>query len=230
MGQQWKWGTQPSSTTVFENNLTGGNCNRLSTPLPGAPSNYNQYLSLFCRAAGDVFSFDTNINSSVLFANNTVYAYSNTVFDLACEVADGCDDTTWTFKNNILLGFINPSQTGGSDEAPGLFYIGDPSITYTSQYNDEFGVRNGDCPATDTSTGILCVSPGLFGQPTGTGSTFTESELDNFIPNPLATSPLLGAGVAIPGLTTDYNGASFTNPPAIGAFTYTSSSTPMPTP
>lgn len=153
----------------------------------------------------------------------------NTVFDLACEVADGCDDTTWTFKNNILLGFINPSQTGGSDEAPGLFYIGDPSITYTSQYNDEFGVRNGDCPATDTSTGILCVSPGLFGQPTGTGSTFTESELDNFIPNPLATSPLLGAGVAIPGLTTDYNGASFTNPPAIGAFTYTSSSTPMPT-
>ena len=35
MGQQWKWGAMPNSTTVFENNITIGNCLRMTAPLPG---------------------------------------------------------------------------------------------------------------------------------------------------------------------------------------------------
>jgi hypothetical protein len=49
---------------VFENNLIVGDCYRMSDQLPGAVQNFNvttglpgSYLSNYCRAAGDTFSF-----------------------------------------------------------------------------------------------------------------------------------------------------------------------------
>src|ERR1700760_4086019 len=100
MGQQWKWGATPNSTTVFENNLTIGNCQRMSQALPGAPGGFNRYLSLYCRAAGDIFSFYSAAHSSVLFANNTIAGYSATMIDLNCQAKGACGSTQYLFRNN----------------------------------------------------------------------------------------------------------------------------------
>ncbi len=119
MGQDWKWGgnTVPTNT-IFINNLTVGNCDRMSQPLPGAPPTYNKYLSGFCRAAGNVFAFPTPKNSHLLIANNTVVAYSATVFDLACQPANTCGSTSFNFTNNIFLGYYLKGA-----QPPGLFYL-----------------------------------------------------------------------------------------------------------
>ncbi len=211
MGEQWKWGSSNGPGTVtFENNFAGGNCNRMSTAMPGAPSNYNQYLSLFCRAAGDFFSIPATGGSTILYANNTVAGYSNTVFDMSCGGAASC---TYIFRNNLFLGYLNPNQTGGTGEAPGLFYSGSSNVVVTSDHNLEFGVRNGDCGSSPGTN--LCSDPLLMNEPSQTWTG--EAQLDNFNFHLSSTSPAIGAGVPIPGLTTDYYGNPYANPPAIGA-------------
>ena len=213
MGQQWKWGATPNSTTLFENNLTVGNCNRLSAPMPGAPSNYNQYLGLFCRAAGDVFSFYSAANSTVLFANNTVVSYSQTVFDMNCAPTGTCGTTPYVYTNNLLLGYTVPLNNfpGANGMAPGLFYFSDPSDAIKSTYNLEYGVRNGD-----TCEGnIICIDPLLVNEVAQTW--VAESELDNLDWHPSAGSPAVGAGTILSGITTDYYGVKRPSPPSVGA-------------
>ena len=215
MGQQWKWTNTPGASTTFVNNLTVGNCNRMSAPMPGAPSNYNQYLSLFCRAAGDVFSFSSNANSTVLLANNTVVAYSNTVFDMNCVVTNDCGTTPFVYTNNLILGYTVPGNNfpGANGQAPGLFYFSDPTDSVVSSYNVEFGVRNGDpCGGT-----ILCSDPLLVSEP-AQGSIPPESTLDSLDFHPTASSPLVSAGTTYTGLpSADYYGLPTTSPPTIGA-------------
>jgi len=215
MGQQWKWTNTPNASTTFVNNLTVGNCNRMSAPMPGAPSNYNQYLTLFCRAAGDVFSFSSNANSTVLLANNTVIAYSNTVFDMNCVVSDGCGTTPFVYTNNLILGYTVPANNfpGANGQAPGLFYFSDPTDAVVSSHNLEFGIRNGDvCGGT-----ILCSDPLLVSEPVQ-GSIPPESTLDALDFHPAAISPAVSAGRTYTGLlSNDYYGLPTTSPPIIGA-------------
>ena len=220
MGQQWKWTNTPNSSTVFENNLTVGNCNRMSAQLPGAVQNFNSdtnlpgsYLSLFCRAAGDVFSFSSNANSTVLLANNTVVAYSNTVFDMSCVVNNACGTTPYVYTNNIILGYGVPTNNfpGANGQAPGLFYYSDATDAVVSSNNIEYGVRNGDTNAVN-----FYVDPSLVGEP-AQGSVPPENTLDNFNFSLASGSPAIGAGVPVLGLLTDYNGVTRPATPAIGA-------------
>jgi hypothetical protein len=215
MGQQWKWVNTPNSTTVFVDNLTVGNCNRMSAPMPGAPANYNQYLSLYCRAAGDVFSFSSNANSSVLLGNNTVVAYSNTVFDMNCVVANGCGTTPYTYTNNLILGYTVPGNyfSGASGQAPGLFYLSDPSDSVVDTNDLEYGVRNGG----NCSGSVVCRDPLLVGEP-AQGAVPPESALDALDFHPMAGSPAVYAGTIYTGMPGyDYYGTPATSPPTIGA-------------
>jgi Putative Ig domain len=222
MGQQGKWGMEPNSATVFTNNLFVGNCNRMSQQLPGAAQNFNtstglngSYLSNFCRAAGDVFDYFSDANSTVLFANNTIVTYSPTVFDFGCGTAGVCGTSPYVMKNNIFLGYTtSASYYPNSGQAPGLFYMAESSVSIASSYNIEFGVRNGDCSS--GGTGIICSDPQLVSEP-AQGTVPPESTLDNFNFYPATGSPAIGAGVAVPGVTTDYYGVTRPNPPTIGA-------------
>ena len=218
MGQQWKWGTSPNSTTTFANNLTIGNCQRMSQQLPGAPINYNAatgtqgaYLSLFCRAAGDIFSFYSAANSSVLFAFNTTVGYSATMFDLACDTTNTCSSTPYIFRDNIMVGFLQPTYDPTNANVPGLYYFRDSSDGVTEDHNLYFNMRNGSC----SSPGDICSDPLFVNEPPLT--LVSESQLDNFNFNLSSTSPAIGTGVAITGITTDFNGNPRPNPPAIGA-------------
>jgi hypothetical protein len=218
MGQQWKWNNTTNASTTFVNNLTIGNCGRMSEMLPGAAQSFGlssglngAYLSDYCRAAGDTFSFSTQANSTILVANNTVVSASNTIFDLNCGPAGGgagtCGSTSFLFKDNIYLGY-SPYGT-----APGLYYISDSSDVITSTNNVEYGVRSSDnCGGT-----IICSSPLLVNQPSQTWAD--QTQLDNFNFNLSSSSPAIGVGVAVSGITTDYNGVTRANPPGLGAVT-----------
>jgi len=218
MGEQWKWGTSANSTTVFENNLAIGNCARLDSPMPGAPSGFNANLSLYCRADGDVFSFYSGANSTVLFANNSVVTYTAVPFDMSCASAGTCGSTPYVFRNNIVLGLLNTTSqyaaigNSGTGELPSLYYQSDSSDMVVDDHNIYYNLRSGWCP----SSGNACGDPLFVGEPTLTLTD--ESSLDNFDFALSSTSPAIGAGVAIPGLTTSYSGQPVANPPDVGAY------------
>ena len=174
--------------------------------MPGAPPTYNKYLTGFCRAAGNVFAFVTPRNSRLFVANNTVVAYSATIFDLACQPVNTCDSTSFNFTNNILLGYYLKG-TG----PPGLFYLEDHSIRITGGHNINFGNR----PLTTCSVDI-CSDPRLLNEPPQQAWT-SPSFLDNLDFHPASGSPANGRGIALSGVTTDYYGSVRPNPPSVGA-------------
>jgi len=214
MGQQWKWGTDPNSTTVFENNLTIGNCRRMSADLPGSAPGFNRHLGLFCRAAGDVFSFYTASNSTVLFANNTTVGYSATMFDLSCQTANTCNSTKFIFRNNIVLGFLNARYNPADAKVPGLFYFSDSSVKPIMDHDVFFNFRSNPCPMFGGSD-LTCSDPQFTQEPPL--KLTSESQLDRFNFHPRRGSPAIGRGQPVPGLNTDFFGIPRPNPPSIGA-------------
>jgi hypothetical protein len=214
MGQSWKWGglNQPNNVT-FTNNLTVGNCNRMSQPITGAPANYNQFLSGFCRAAGNVLASDISTGSTWTLANNTFVTYQPTIMDIACPIGYSPCPSTVKLTNDIILGYNNPSQPDYNSNVPGLYFIEDQSISIVASNMIEYGIRNGDT----CGGNILCTDP-LFVNEPALGAVPPESTMDNFNFTPGNGSPALGAGAIYPGIpATDYFGTAMANPPAIGA-------------
>lgn len=221
-GQTFKWGPN-LNPAIFENNLAMANCLRMSQPMPGAPSTYNAHLGDFCRA-GDAISFDFRQGGSVLLANNTVVTYQPTTFDTQCWDAPnsvgtgtsgaGCANATLTARNNIVLGYDNPTSYpfGGQAGGPGLFYYRDTIGNIVRSNNIYFGLGHGACSSLFPSE--YCEDPLLINEPAWS----TESALDNFNFDISSGSPAKGAGVAVPGLTLDYTGQVRGNPPSIGAY------------
>jgi hypothetical protein len=222
MGQQGKWGMQKNSTAVFENDLLVGNCYRMSQQLPGAVQNFalstglpGSYLSNYCRASGDTFSFFSDTGSTVTISNNTFISYQPTVFDFGFGTAGQGAGVPYVLKNNIFFGY-NTGYTFSpfSNSQPGLYYLGEGSVVVSASNDIEFGVRNGD-PCSGT---ILCVDPLLVNEPAQVGAIPPESALDNFNFHPTSGSPAIGAGTSYSGmLPTDYYGNARPTSPAIGA-------------
>jgi len=224
MGQQGKWGTTQNNTTLFQNNLFIGNCQRMTQQLPGAAQNFNittgltgSYLSNYCRAAGDLFDYFSDLNSSVHFHGNTFVGYNATLLNLGFVTVGQGATSPYDFSDNVFLGYTTTtSNYPYSGEAPGLFYLGEASVVIVSSYNAEFGTRNNDCDTFHTGTHILCSDPLLTNEP-AQGSWPPETVFDNFNFYPSAGSPIIGAGTAFTGLSTDYYGVTRPDPPSIGA-------------
>jgi hypothetical protein len=211
-GQQFKWGPA-NNPMVFTNNLAIGNCWRMSQPMTGQPSTYNANLSDFCRASDTVVP-GFGKNGTLLMANNTIISYAPTIFDVECAAA-GCANSTFTFENNIVIGYDNPTtwSTGGQVGGPGLFYYGAPIGQTIRSNNIYFGIgHNFKCPTGYPNE--YCMDPLLVNEPVWSG----ESSLDNFNFNLAPGSPAKGTGMSVPSVTTDYNGEVRTNPPSIGAY------------
>jgi hypothetical protein len=211
-GQQFKWG--PANTPmVFTNNLAIGNCLRLSAPMTGAPSNYNANLADFCRASDTILP-GMGKNGTLLMANNTIVSYAPTIIDVECAAA-GCDGSTFTFENNIVIGYDNPTthNMGGQVGGPGAFYYGGFTGTTIRSNNIFYGIgHNFTCPTGNPNE--YCTDPLLVNEPVWSG----ESSLDNFNFNLTPGSPAKGTGISLPAVTKDYNGQVRTNPPSIGAY------------
>jgi hypothetical protein len=223
-GGSFKWGGNFGSS-IFTNNVAINDCDRMAYPIAGTPTTFNANLGDFCRA-GDAVPFDFRENSTVLFANNTIVGYESTMFDVQCWDApgyggnnNGCGPAVLNFFNNVVVGYDNPATypLGGQAGGPGLFYMTDPIGTINRSNNIFYGIGHGfTCPTGNANE--TCVSPKFVGQPTGNGSSFTESELDDYNFTPASGSPLIGAGIKKTGAPTlDYSGATRPNPPSIGA-------------
>jgi hypothetical protein len=210
---------------IFTNNVAIADCQRMAYPITGTPSTYNTNLSDFCRAQ-DAIPFDFRQNTQVLIANNTIVSYAPTTFDIACWDApgfggnnNGCGGAVLNMFDNIVIGYDNPAtyNGGGQVGGPGLFYFQSSIGTMNRHNNIFYGIGHGfTCPT--GYTGEECVSPGLVGQPTGNGSTFVQTQLDNYNFNLAPGSPATGTGITYTGVPAlDYNGVQRPNPPSIGA-------------
>jgi hypothetical protein len=215
-GGTFKWGAN-ETTAVVTNNVAIANCRRMGSPIPGTPSNFNVRLADFCRAQ-DAIPIDFRQGGTLLFANNTVVTYAPTTFDIACWDAS-CSNSTLNFFDNIVVGYDNPAtySNGGQVGGPGLFYFQSPIGIINRKNNIYSGIGHGfTCPT--GFTGEKCVSPGFVGQPTGNGSAFVESELDNYNFHLASGSAAIGAGITYSSIPTlDYFSVTRLNPPSIGA-------------
>ena len=181
MGQQWKMGAMKS--VLFQNNVTIHNCRRMSADVPGAPKNYNRYLSLFCRAAGDGIAFMVSDGGTYVFRNNSFAGYGATSYDIVCSGA--CTKANLTFQNNLHIGYRD--QVGG--DRPGVFYLNgvSPNVFAARDHNIYYNMRT--CPPGEAER---CVDPKIANSPEWKG----EASLDGLDFHLTSTSPARGTGVS----------------------------------
>jgi hypothetical protein len=142
------------------------------------------------------------------------------------EYASGTPDPTDTLKynNNIFMGFYN---AGAAENATPIYsntdlnMLTNPGGSFTN--NVTFSQRaNWPCPHAG-ETAAICADPGLVDE------TYHAYGYGNMAPAS-ALSAVVGKGVAIASLTTDYTGASLSTPPTIGAYGFASKVVVTPPP
>ena len=218
MGQQIKVGGAQGTAI---NNVIVGNCNAMRQAIPGTPLGYNSRLSDFCRAADEGTLLTIGKGTTLTFDNNTLFSANQVAIELQCDThAGACDSTSLIdMRNNIFLGFLNGPATGypsgGSGYLPSLINndsginpFGNPGSINTN--NATYNSRN-SCPNTTYGeTSALCGDPHLADE------TWHLYGYGNMAPT--SGSPVVGAGIAAPAVTTDYTGKVRSNPPSIGAY------------
>ena len=201
-GQTFKWGANVTHM-VFVNNFAERNCLRMAYPLGGGiPDYYGGNLGALCRV-GDNISYNFRDGGYGLIAFNTLVGYAATDEDVNCW-DNSCPTATWIHKNNLFLGYDNPTAHGWGEQSPGpgVIELGANGGTIPITQSNDLWYRHRNCipSATETCT----IDPLLVGEPTGNGSSFVETELDDFNFYLSTASPAAGAGVAVAGVTTDF--------------------------
>jgi hypothetical protein len=215
-GQTFKLGAGSTSSAI--NNVSISNCRVMGTAsnFPLNPSGWNSGIGDFCRAAGDQWAFQMDNGTAITLENNTSVGYGTTMYDFECAFdAPNCvtNGATIVFVNNISKGYPDP---GNSDQlASGMYFgAGNPfSNAGSTITNNLWDTMRTGCPQSATATyerNPVCSDPLLVG----------ESNINALNPNLTSTSPAIGAGAAISGITTDYNGTTRSNPPTLGALQF----------
>lgn len=212
MGQQIKAGGSP---TKVINNVIVGNSMAMCSPvvIPGTPAGYNTFLSDCGRPAAENLPLVVNVipGTSTDVQFNTIYAYGTIGTEVEYGTGDHGATNVMKYDDNIFVGFFypvtgeNPTPIFGNN---GLGMLTNPGSSWS--HNSYFGYRtNWTCP-NGSETGALCVSPALV------TTTMPDYGYANFAPATTGSS-VYHAGVALAGITTDYNGTTRNNPPTIGA-------------
>jgi hypothetical protein len=209
-GQTFKIGAGTSSTAI--NNVSISNCHVL-TQASTFPNNPSGWVTLdagdTCRAGGDQWALTLRPNTSITLENNTSLGYGTVMYDLECSLfVPNCNGATFIFTNNLSKGYPDPANSGqlasGIFEGPGL-----SNAIVTADHNLWSTLRTG-CPDSGgvaAETNFVCADPLLAG----------ESNIDAINPSLTSTSPAIGAGVSINGITTDFNSVTRPSAPSIGA-------------
>ncbi len=235
MGQQLKLG--PMAATNVTNNVFLTNCKRMSADIAGAPAGWNAGLSDFCRAQAGVVMTQRGDNSGggiyiwqnndfVGYAGDAMFESGNCTDTFLSHPTTDCNTPNIVFQNNLMVGYPYVVPTYHYGDLPPTGTDGDNLPRFkTLNHNIYYNMR--DCPR---ETASVCTDPHLAGEPVFTGHVpIAETAFDtvNFALTSASTNAI-GTGVSIPGVTTDYNGATRTIPTTIGALVYTGS-TPAPT-
>ena len=218
-GAAFKFGVGVSVTDNIINNVGIGNC-RILTNSAAFPDNPPGWITLdfgdSCRAAGDQWSFQLSNGSILKLENNSMAGYGTTMLELGCGFffpTCGSNGASVIETNDAHVGYPDAGNAGRL--ASGWNLEGGTPIP-VADHNSWFNMDSG-CPddALSGETNWVCPDPLWVG----------ESNVDALNPNLTGSSPLIGAGITISGITTDYNGNARPNPPAIGAFEPTGAST-----
>jgi hypothetical protein len=208
-GQTFKIGAGASSTGI--NNVSISNCHILSNAA-AFPNNPSGWVTLdagdTCRAAGDEWALTMRPNASITLQNNTSLGYGTVMYDLECSgFVPNCNGATFIFTNNLSKGY--PDPTNSQQLASGIYFGPGLSSAIATVSNNLWSTMRTGCPdaAVPQETNYVCADPLLAG----------ESNIDAINPSLTSTSPAIGAGVSITGITTDFNNVTRPNPPSIGA-------------
>ena len=214
MGQTFKEGAGATNTAI--NNVSISNCRVMATAsnFPSNPTGWNAELSDFCRASGGAWVFAMKAGTVVTVLNNTSIGYSTTMWNWGCSESSPstCVSTGGAyaiFKNNMSYNYPDPGNAGvySSD----LFFGNGNPFTNPggSASNNGYYLNKQGCPDSQypSETGTVCTNP-----------LITSTAINAINPNLQSGSPMIGAGVAISGVTNDYNGNSRPSSPSIGAF------------
>ena len=229
--QIYSWGNsgnqlKGSGTFYLWNNIAVGNCDYLSTEL-GA-----NYHGPTCRAGGSPMVLVSTKGTQSYVAFNTVsgppLANSNSPVNIACRsIAEGAwaDCSTSdsplaniTFKNNIIYQSysVTPYYWDGTGTV-GTCTHPYCAPTVVDDHNDYWNTPTSNCPwvtyvtsGAITSTNYLCQTDPLL----------VNGTISSFNANLASSSPVIGAGTAYMGITTDYNGVTRPSPPSMGALEY----------
>jgi hypothetical protein len=210
-GQQLKVG---GATATIQNSVIIGNCEAMTTvaSIPTFATGFGSKLGAPCRAGNTAILINVTPGDPATFQDNTVYEAGAIGLEVEYATSDTGPTNTLKYNNNIFAGFYN---AGAQENSTTIFsntnlkMLTNPGSSWTN--NVTFGQRgNWACPHVGESNAI-CSNPGLIDE------TYHTSGYGNMAPS-APGSIVLGAGVAIPGITTDYTGTTRNNPPSIGAY------------
>jgi hypothetical protein len=233
MGQQYKVG---GALPVIQNSLIVGNCGAMGGTIPGTPSSYNvNFLSPpgngdLCRASNTAVLMEFPPGTTSLFQDNTVITAGN----VGLEIEPWDSGPAWAgtelfkYQNNIFIGYFNAGHGGnpapiysnvgsGKPSLGSLAPLGYVGSAWTNNAELGGGGQEWVCPMAGESLEV-CGSPGLIDE------TYHNFGFGNMAPSSMG-SAVIGAGVTIAGIPTDYNGTTRPNPPAIGALQLASTPT-----
>jgi hypothetical protein len=186
-----------SSNTVSDINIRYNIFDNIGVADGGADNGYGIYFNI---ASG----WSSNINGFYIY-NNVFIGHigtANTYWGV--EIPNGGTTSNVSIRNNIVENF-DGEPVYGSTAVSGL------SIENNSFYNN--GHNN-----IPVYSGSETVQNNLISNPLFVSSTDYHLQTG---------SPASGNGLAIAGLTTDYDGNSVNNPPSIGAYEYISQTLPV---
>jgi hypothetical protein len=211
-GQQLKVGGSPAT---IQNSIIVGNCYAvLQNTIPGRPIPTLDNLANACRAGNTAVFVTVQPGAVTKFQDNTLFSAGDVGFEVEYATGDTGSTNVLQYNNITFVGFVNPDN--GQNPTPiysntDLNMLTNSGASWTN--NSYFGYRdNWTCPNASESN-ALCSNPLLVDMawhPYGYGNMAPAS----------GASPVVGAGVTIAGIPTDYNGATRPNPPSIGAYEF----------
>ncbi|MGA9397476.1 MAG: right-handed parallel beta-helix repeat-containing protein [Anaerolineaceae bacterium] len=181
---------------TIENTIVVGNCAFFMGKPFTASGDFNgdgQIESAVedCRAFGNALSFDLWRGNRITVTNASITGQGDCLVIAQCSEGEKCEGNERVImRNDLFIGqpdFTNPS------EASCLSYSEDLSAaTFEVDYSLIFGVKEDVCPGNQS----IC----------GKDPQILISDLSNFTPKPLKTSPLIDAAHRLNCPATDING------------------------
>ena len=232
-GNQFKLGSAQNVT--FQNNFAVSNCQRIAYLFGDEPASAIVPGVNLCRADGGDVIISFYAYGNYLLQYNTMVGYGDVLLGYHCDFgSDNCSTANTTMQNNSLMGYAdtNNGYNGGENAAMICAATATDCDNALSNFpaNQGWATRNNNqydgtrkCPISLTANETCNTQDPLFvGEPSN--PITDETVFDNFTGHLTSSSPLIGAGVAIPNLLVDQTGALRPNPPSIGAFEYAAAS------
>ncbi|WP_188760661.1 hypothetical protein [Edaphobacter acidisoli] len=203
-GQQLKVG----AVSTIQNSLIVGNCAAIQQAIPGRPATTGDNLADVCRGGNEAVAVVTWPGQPTVFQNNTLITGGYLGIEVEYATSDTGPTNTMLYNNNVFIGYLNVAH----GQNPAVLYsntdlkaLTNPGASWTN--NATYGAKT-SCPQAGESAAV-CADPGLIDE------TLHAYGYGNMAP--AVTNNVTGKGIAVPGITVDFNGAPRPNPPTIGA-------------